>query len=71
MLPTVVTFAVADADNFATLVAALTRPDQAANDYVGVLSTPQGTSPAPFTVFAPVEAAFADLLDELGASSLD
>lgn len=70
-LPTVVTFAVADSDNFATLVAALTRPDQAANDYVGVLSTAQGTSPAPFTVFAPVEAAFADLLDELGANSLD
>lgn len=66
-LPTVVTFAVAD-PNFSNLVAALTRPDQP--DFVSVLSTPNGTSPAPFTVFAPIDAAFADLLVELGVGGL-
>jgi transforming growth factor-beta-induced protein len=67
-LPTVVTFAVAD-PTFGTLVAALTRPDQP--DFVSVLSTPLGTSPAPFTVFAPTNTAFGDLLVELGIASLD
>lgn len=67
-LPTVVTFATAD-PTFATLVAALTRADQP--DFVSVLSTPVGTSPAPFTVFAPTNAAFTALLAELGASSLN
>ncbi len=67
-LPTVVTFAVAD-PTFGTLVAALTRPDQP--DFVSVLSTPLGTSPAPFTVFAPTNTAFEDLLVELSISSLD
>lgn len=66
-LPTVVTFAVAD-PNFSTLVSALTRPDQP--DFVGILSTSVGTAPAPFTVFAPVNTAFADLLVELGVDSL-
>ena len=67
-LPTVVTFAVAD-PTFATLVAALTRDDQP--DYVSVLSTGLGVDPAPFTVFAPTNDAFGDLLTELGAASLD
>lgn len=67
-LPTVVTFAVAD-PTFGTLVAALTRPDQP--DFVSVLSTSNGTSPAPFTVFAPTNTAFEELLTELGISSLD
>lgn len=66
-LPTVVTFAAAD-PTFATLVAALTRADQP--DYVTVLSTPAGTSPAPFTVFAPTNGAFVALLAELGVSGL-
>ena len=66
-LPTVVTFATADA-TFGSLVAALTRSDQP--DFVSVLSTPFGTSPAPFTVFAPTNDAFANLLSELGASDL-
>lgn len=66
-LPTVVTFATAD-PTFTNLVAALTREDQP--DYVSILSTGLGTDPAPFTVFAPTDAAFVDLLDELGASSL-
>ncbi|GAB5401198.1 MAG: fasciclin domain-containing protein [Aureisphaera sp.] len=67
-LPTVVTFATAD-PTFSTLVAALTRSDQP--DFVGILSTPDGTAPAPFTVFAPTNDAFGDLLTELGAGSLD
>lgn len=67
-LPTVVTFATAD-PTFTTLVAALTRDDQP--DYVAVLSTPAGTSPAPFTVFAPTNDAFVALLAELGASGLN
>lgn len=66
-LPTVVTFALAD-PTFSNLVAALTRPDQP--DFVSVLSTPNGTSPAPFTVFAPTDAAFGDLLVELGVGGL-
>ncbi|MGV6845452.1 MAG: fasciclin domain-containing protein [Lutibacter sp.] len=67
-LPTVVDFALAD-PNFSTLVSALTRSDLTF-DFVGTLSTPIGTSPAPFTVFAPTNAAFADLLTELNVSSL-
>lgn len=67
-LPTVVDFALAD-PNFETLVAALTRSDLTF-DYVTTLSTSDGTSPAPFTVFAPTNAAFEDLLTELSAGSL-
>lgn len=58
-LPTVVTFAVAD-PNFSTLVTALTELTPA-TDFVAVLSTPTGTDPAPFTVFAPTNDAFAAL----------
>lgn len=67
-LPTVVDFAVAD-ETFSTLVAALTRNDLTF-DYVTALSTPNGTDPAPFTVFAPTNDAFAALLTELELSSL-
>ncbi|WP_149277542.1 fasciclin domain-containing protein [Pareuzebyella sediminis] len=58
-LPTVVTFATADSENFSTLAAALTADGQP--DFVATLSTPWGTAPAPFTVFAPVDGAFAEL----------
>ena len=65
-LPTVVTFATADS-TFGSLVAALTREDSFT--YVATLSTK--TSPAPFTVFAPTDQAFADLVAELdGVNSL-
>ena len=67
-LPSVVTFAVAD-PTFSTLVSALTR-DDLTTDFVGVLSTATGTSPAPFTVFAPTNDAFGSLLSELGVSGL-
>lgn len=66
-LPTVVTFATAD-PNFSILVDALTRePDFS---YVSTLSSANGTSPAPFTVFAPTNDAFVSLLDELQVDSL-
>ncbi|MFS4415153.1 fasciclin domain-containing protein [Maribacter sp. 2307ULW6-5] len=57
-IPTVVTFATAD-PNFTSLVGALTADGQP--DFVATLSTPNGTDPAPFTVFAPVNDAFAAL----------
>ncbi|PIB25309.1 fasciclin domain-containing protein [Maribacter sp. 4G9] len=56
-LPTVVTFATAD-PNFSSLVGALTSEGQP--DFVSVLST-SAEAPAPFTVFAPVNDAFAAL----------
>jgi uncharacterized surface protein with fasciclin (FAS1) repeats len=68
-LPTVVTFAVAD-PNFSILKTALTRSDLTF-DFVGTLSTANGTTPAPFTVFAPINDAFVDLLAELNVASLD
>ena len=67
-LPSVVTFAVAD-PTFSTLVTALTR-DDLTTDFVSVLSTGAGTSPAPFTVFAPTNDAFGLLLTELDLSGL-
>jgi uncharacterized surface protein with fasciclin (FAS1) repeats len=68
-LPTVVTFAVAD-PNFSILKTALTRSDLTF-DFVGTLSTANGTAPAPFTVFAPTNDAFVALLAELNVASLD
>jgi uncharacterized surface protein with fasciclin (FAS1) repeats len=59
-LPTVVTFATAD-PTFSSLVGALTAEGQP--DFVSVLSTPTGTAPAPFTVFAPTNDAFAALAE--------
>jgi uncharacterized surface protein with fasciclin (FAS1) repeats len=64
-LPTVVNFAIAD-PNLSILVTALTREDQP--DFVGTLS---GTTNSPFTVFTPTNQAFADLLTELSAESLN
>lgn len=63
-LPTVVTYAVSNPD-FSILVQALTAQGLSTN-FVQVLS-----GAGPFTVFAPTNAAFANLLTELGAPSLD
>ena len=68
-LPSVVTFALAD-PNFEILVQALTREDLT-QDFVGLLSIPSGNSPSPFTVFAPINSAFENLLSELGLGSLN
>lgn len=66
-LPTVVTFATAD-PNFSILVSALTRESDFT--YVSTLSTANGTAPAPFTVFAPTNDAFVNLLGELQVNAL-
>lgn len=65
-LPTIVDFAVSN-PNFSTLVTALTREDLTF-DYVGALSN---ASADPFTVFAPTNDAFANLLDFLNATGLE
>ena len=68
-LPSIVTFALAD-PNFEILVQALTREDLT-QDFVGLLSIPSGSAPSPFTVFAPVNSGFVNLLGELGVDSLN
>jgi uncharacterized surface protein with fasciclin (FAS1) repeats len=62
-IPTVVTKAVSNPE-FTSLVAALTRADLGVN-YVQTLS-----ANGPFTVFAPTNAAFAKLFEDLGVTSL-
>ncbi|WP_019036993.1 fasciclin domain-containing protein [Psychroflexus tropicus] len=69
-LPTIVTFISAD-PNFSSLLSALTNQDQASQNYVDVLSTPFGATPSPFTVFAPSNQAFDNLLDELQVNSIE
>lgn len=64
-IPDVTTFATAD-QNFGILVQALTRDDQP--DFVGTLSSYD--NPAPFTVFAPSNEAFTNLLVELNVEGL-
>lgn len=66
-LPTIVTHATANT-NFSSLVAALTRPDQADQNFVSILS---GTVSSPFTVFAPTNAAFGSLLTEFSWADLN
>ena len=61
-LPDVTTFATAD-PNFSTLVTALTADPSFG--YVAALQTPNGTSPAPFTVLAPINSAFDALVEDL------
>lgn len=66
-LPDITTFATAD-PTFDTLVAALTREEEF--NFVNVLMTQE--SPAPFTVFAPTNAAFQSLLaNDLEMNSLN
>ena len=63
-LPTIVTHAAAN-PNFTSLVAALTRADQP--NFVSILG---GTASSPFTVFAPTNTAFTNLLTELNLPNL-
>ena len=67
-IPSIVTFAIAD-KGLTNLLIALTRPDLTA-DFASILSTNVGADPAPFTVFAPTDQAFINLLTELGVQSL-
>lgn len=64
-LPNITTFATAD-PNFSILVAALTREPE----YTFVETLSMTGDPAPFTVFAPTDEAFGDLLAELELSGL-
>ncbi len=64
-IPDITTFVTADS-RFNTLGEALTRDDQP--DFVGTLSS--FNNPAPFTVFAPTNDAFVDLLEELELTEL-
>lgn len=66
-IPDVTTFATVD-PSFETLVQALTRDDQQEQNYVELLSSSE--DPAPFTVFAPTNDAFASLLSELDIEDL-
>lgn len=63
-LPTVTNHAIANVD-FSVLVQALTRDDQP--DFAGILS---GSANSPFTVFAPTNMAFTNLLTELSLTGL-
>jgi len=65
-LPDITTFALADPD-FGILVSALTADDSFG--FVSILQT-QISPPAPFTVFAPTNQAFADFLVEFNFDSL-
>ena len=67
-LPTVATFAVAD-PTFSTLETALTTLTPG-TDFAGILSTSNGTDPAPFTVFAPTDAAFSQITIPSSESTL-
>lgn len=67
-LPDITTFVFSD-PMFSSLVTALTA-DPSFN-FVDTLQTPNGTTPAPFTVFAPSNNAFDDLLIDLDLTSLD
>jgi transforming growth factor-beta-induced protein len=64
-LPNITTFATAD-PNFDILVQALTREDS----FTFVETLMMSEDPAPFTVFAPINDAFVDLLDELELGAL-
>jgi uncharacterized surface protein with fasciclin (FAS1) repeats len=68
-LPTIVTHAAANSD-FSTLVSALTRADQPNFAGSNGILTKTGVAPAPFTVFAPTNAAFSSFLTENGFADL-
>jgi transforming growth factor-beta-induced protein len=67
-IPSLVTFVLAD-PNLYNLGLALTRDDLTL-DFPTILSTEYGSAPAPFTVFAPNNIAFVDLLNELKVERL-
>ena len=67
-IPTLVTFVMAD-PNLYNLSLALTRNDLTV-DFPTILNTENGSAPAPFTVFAPNNMAFVDLLNELEVDRL-
>ena len=68
-IPSLVTFVLAD-PNLYNLSLALTR-DDLTEDFPTILNTENGRAPAPFTVFAPNNMAFVDLLNELEIDRLN
>lgn len=66
-IPTIVTHVTANSD-FSKLLEAITLATDSTVDYFALLS---GSTSSPFTVFAPTNTAFNDLLLDLGHSSLD
>ncbi len=68
-IPSLVTFILAD-PNLYNLSLALTR-DDLTEDFPTILNTENGRAPAPFTVFAPNNMAFVDLLNELEIDRLN
>ena len=68
-IPSLVTFVLAD-PNLYNLSLALTR-DDLTEDFPTILNTENGIAPAPFTVFAPNNMAFVDLLNELEIDRLN
>ena len=68
-IPSLVTFVLAD-PNLYNLSLALTR-DDLTQDFPTILNTENGRAPAPFTVFAPNNMAFVDLLNELDIDRLN
>ena len=68
-IPSLVTFVLAD-PNLYNLALALSR-DDLTEDFPTILNTENGTAPAPFTVFAPNNMAFVDLLNELEIDRLN
>ena len=68
-IPSLVTFVLAD-PNLYNLSLALTR-DDLTQDFPTILNTENGRAPAPFTVFAPNNMAFIDLLNELEIDRLN
>ena len=68
-IPSLVTFVLAD-PNLYNLSLALTR-DDLTEDFPTILNTENGRAPAPFTVFAPNNMAFIDLLNELEIDRLN
>ena len=68
-IPSLVTFLLAD-PNLYNLSLALTR-DDLTQDFPTILNTENGRAPAPFTVFAPNNMAFVDLLNELEIDRLN
>lgn len=67
-IPKLVTFILADPDLY-NLAMALTR-DDLTMDFLSFLNTENGIAPGPFTVFAPRNMAFVDLLNELEVDRL-
>jgi uncharacterized surface protein with fasciclin (FAS1) repeats len=67
-IPSLMTFVLAD-PNLYNLSLALTRDDLTV-DFPTILSTENGSASAPFTVFAPNNIAFVDLLNELEVERL-